>query len=125
MHQQRFNSSVFNEIADTLGEAKAAELCRHLGGVKIYVPQTIDANHPIAKAIGMEAAQTLAYYHHRTAFTLPKSYNRRARVLELWERGGMSQKEIALATEYSERHVGTIIAQHNAAIDDGQLDLFE
>lgn len=119
-------SSVFEELADAIGEPLARRLCEHLGGIELYVPVQITENHPVALAIGHKEAQIFASRFRGSHVRLPKAYNRRQRVLELSERGTMTVKEIALATDYTERHVYGILAeaaeQQQRAQD--QFDLF-
>lgn len=115
-------NSTFREIADVIGEQAARALCRHLGGTTLYVPARIGPHHPVTAAIGSKAATQLADHFRGSHLLLPKAYLRRQRVLELAENTDMTVREIALATDYTERHVYAIL--EGARKDDGQLDLF-
>lgn len=112
---------LFQEIAELIGEAAAQKLCAQLGGIQLYVPKQIGHNHPIAAAIGMGNAAKMAERFGGEALPLPKAHNRRARVLELRAQGDMTIQQIALATDYSERHVYDIL---NSPVDDRQMSLF-
>ncbi len=116
------DNSTFREIADVIGEAAAHTLCRHLGGTTLYVPARIGPHHPVAAAIGSVSAQQLADHFRGSHLLLPKAFLRRTRVLELARSTQMTVREIALATDYTERHVYAILEQ--ARRDDRQLDLF-
>ncbi|MFZ5747675.1 MAG: hypothetical protein ACOY45_08435 [Pseudomonadota bacterium] len=97
------------EIAQVIGEAAVVQLCEALGGTRTYVPRLIPANHPIALAIGGRAAAALADHYYGTYLDLPKAHNRRARAVELATSGGLTQKQAALAADYSERHLRRLL----------------
>lgn len=123
MAAQLFASSTFSEIAEVIGDAAARTLCEHLGGTTLYVPAQIGHNHPVCVAVGFKAARTFAEHFRGSHLQLPKAYLRRQRVLELRQTTDMTVREIALATDYTERHVYEILAGERE--DDGQLDLFD
>ncbi len=116
-------SSIFREIVEVIGDADARLLCDRLGGTTLYVPAHIAASHPICQVIGARAAKQLSEHFRGSHLQLPKAYHRRQKVLELRATTDMTVKEIALATDYTERHVYDILAAHRE--DDGQLDLFD
>jgi len=118
-----FSSSTFSEIAEVIGEAAARTLCEHLGGTTLYVPAQIGTHHPVTAAIGAKAAKIFADHFRGSHLQLPKAFLRRQRVMELKRTTEMTVKEIALATDYTERHVYDILAGERE--DDGQLDLFD
>lgn len=117
-----FSGSTFAEIAEVIGDPAARMLCEHLGGTTLYVPAGISASHPVSIAIGPKAARAFAEHFRGSHLQLPKAYLRRRRVLELRRGTDMTVREIALATDYTERHVYDILAGERE--DDGQLDLF-
>ena len=78
--------------------------------------------HPVTAAIGAKAARELAEHFRGSHLQLPKAYLRRQRVLELRAGTDMTIAQIALATDYTERHVHNILSASRE--DDGQLDLF-
>lgn len=113
-------SDIFWSVAAVIGESAAEELCRKLGGARLYIPGTIGAHHPITVAIGAENAAKIAEHFHRTILALPKGLSRRERVLEYRRTTDMTVQEIALATDYTEAGVYKILAEERG----GQLDLF-
>lgn len=116
------DNSTFDEIAQVVGEAPARALCDHLGGTTLYVPAQVGVHHPIAVAIGMDAAARFSSHFRGSHLQLPKTYLRRQKVIELRRTTRMTVREIALACDYSEFHVYTILKQDRG--DDGQLDMF-
>ena len=108
----------FAEIADVIGEADAHRLCEHLGGGSWYVPRRISPRHPFAEVIGTAKAQALADAFVGTQLDLPKAHTRRQRAIEMAERGGLSQRDIALATDYTQRHIRNILADHRESVQD-------
>lgn len=122
------NSEVYQELSAAIGEEATDRLLRALGGTRLNVPAVVPADHPIVDAIGMDAAKLLASEFGRITLHLPKGYNRRQRVIDLYERklagSEMTLKQIAIATDYTERHVDNIIADYRREKDDGQLSLF-
>ena len=52
-------AGVLAEVADALGEDKARVLAKAFGGRRLYVPSKVQAEHPIALALGHPAAEEL------------------------------------------------------------------
>ncbi|QUM72203.1 hypothetical protein [Sphingopyxis granuli] len=104
-----------------IGSADAARLCDKLGGTHLYIPASPGPNHPLVIAIGPKAAQLMADRFTSETLQLPKAYHRRRLVLQLAEDPKLTLRDIALATDYSERHVIRIIAEQR---DDRQGELF-
>lgn len=117
------DSAIFDEIAAAIGSEDARRLCARLGGTQLYVPASVGHNHPIAAAIGPKAAKLLCAHFVGNMLPLPKAHHRKARVIALAAAGGMTIREIALATDYTDRHVYNILAESRE--DDGQLELFD
>lgn len=59
------------EMADWIGAAATLRLTAAFGGQHLYVPLSIAVDHPIAQAIGIDAAQRLAYAYGRDRLDLP------------------------------------------------------
>ncbi|HEX7821065.1 MAG TPA: hypothetical protein VF463_10650 [Sphingobium sp.] len=114
------SSEIFRSLADVIGVEGAEKLCRTLGGSRIYVPAIIGEHHPIHVAVGKENADRIAEHFHRTVLSLPKGLSRRERVLEYRRTTRMTIREIALATDYTEKTIYQILADDRG----GQLDLF-
>lgn len=115
------NSAVFDEVAAVVGSAAAVQLCKAFGGTTLYVPKALRDDHPIIAAIGREAAESLSRNFTGENLALPKMARRRAQVIALAQRGDLTQAQIALATDYSERHVNSILSESR---DTRQLDMF-
>lgn len=83
---------VLREIADVIGLPACLELVSRWGGRDLYVPEHIDRMHPIAFAIGYEAAQKLAAEYPRCTLSLPIERNatidlRNALIYQEWKDG--------------------------------------
>lgn len=115
-------SLVYSRIAREIGETSARRLIDAFGGTSLFVPANIVDSHPIAQAIGRLASDRLSTEFRGENLHLPKSLYRRDKVIELWENTEMNKKQIALATGYTSKWVGQIIADHEG--DARQLKLF-
>jgi hypothetical protein len=115
------DSSIFDLIAQVIGSADARRLCNKLGGTHLYVPAAPGPNHPLVIAIGPGPAKLMAEHFTGDTLQLPKAHHRRRRVLELAADPNLSLRDIALATDYSQRHVIRILAESR---DDRQGELF-
>ncbi|PAL25498.1 hypothetical protein [Sphingopyxis sp. GW247-27LB] len=122
-HSRIFNSAIFDEVAAVIGSGPATKLCDRFGGTILYVPRVAANNHEIAVVIGAELAQLLCDRFAGSDLLLPKAYHRRQRVIELLKEGKLSIRAIALATDYTERHVHNIKA--DSIEDDGQGNLLD
>lgn len=130
MHElRRLDSAVFDQVAAVIGSGDALKLCNRFGGTSLYVPHNVHEAHPIADAIGIDAAKLLSATFTGESLALPnisrrrETHNRRRRVLELSADRRMSAKAIALATGYTERHVHNIVGESGG--DPRQLKLFD
>ncbi len=117
------DSAIFDQVAAVIGSGDAVRLCERLGGTPLYVPASVGVNHPISIAIGAAAAKLLCEHFKGEQLQLPKAWHRKRRVMELAaQEPKLTLAEIALATDYTQRHVIRILAESKE--DDGQLDLF-
>lgn len=120
------------EIAEVAGEEAALALAQAYGGVRIYIPPTVDADHWISKLIGHEAALrvcdrlTAGLAGRRVDLPLgPTGNNATFRAMQAHADrmiiAGRSERDIAMATGYTTRQV----RRRRAAIrDDRQMNLF-
>jgi hypothetical protein len=122
-HSRIFNSAIFDEVAAVIGSGPAAKLCDRFGGTYLYVPHVAANNHEIAVVIGLELAELLSERFAGANLLLPKAYHRKQRVIALLREGKLSIRAIALATDYTERHVHNIKAE--SMEDDGQGSLLD
>jgi len=65
-------------LRSTLGAVAFVKLCEALGGTRVYIPVTISDDHPIAQAIGSEAAERLRRYFYRDTIRIPLGRDERA-----------------------------------------------
>lgn len=124
-------SHVFREIAGAVGEETALLLIKEFGGIALYIPENMGNDHPVAVALGPRRAKDVHEYFAGVYLKLPKDpfrarsiAERRSNVIALFEAGEMTVKQIALATDFTERHVYRILASRMNQ-NCNQLDLFE
>lgn len=110
------------ELAEAVGPEAALILQRDWGGIRLYVPRSLDGRHPIALAIGMEAACKLCQWRPGEQLLLPSLYAQRSRKAMIAAAKG-SHAHIARALGVTERHVRGVKAGARDA-DPGEPDLF-
>lgn len=113
-------------LADIIGMEAALLLVKRFSGVPLYIPSASAKEHTIANVIGQEAFEKLAGYFPHETIRLPKydSVERQLahqKVVSM-KREGQSNREIALALNYTQRYVEMLVSEHR---DEIQLDLFE
>ena len=118
------------DIADIIGDEAARKLADAFGGTILYVPPVPGVNHPIAVAIGVDAADRLGAHVGGERMLIPKEAARRARVLELRKYHSLTVAQIARQTAYSERHVYRLLRNeaddfHPGEADDPQTSIFD
>lgn len=106
------------EMAQIIGVTHALTLARHFGGVRLYVPVTMTAEHMIARLIGFEAACRLAReYGGQPDLWIPRAQGWAMRAL-LGQRNaeirakrkrGASLRQLAMEYALTERRIYTII----------------
>ena len=117
---------MFEQLVEVIGEKAAEALCNAWGGLRVYVPGSVDDRHPIYFAIGMEAALRLCERWSGETLTIPKlDHLRRARrnqqiVAEY--RAGATGSQLARRFGLHECHVYALIARYDAR---RQRGLFE
>lgn len=124
MNGRRTGSAWFDELVGVIGAAATRRLCDAYGGARLYVPARMSPNDPIAREIGLTAAQKLSHYSGGQTIDLPKSHVRKRRARQLLAEGDMSMRDIALATDYTERRLYQLQAERREAEASGQGDLF-
>jgi len=118
-----FNSAIFDEVAAVIGSGPTAKLCDRFGGTSLYIPRSAANNHEITLVIGPDLTAVLCERFAGENLQLPKAFHRKQRAIELLKEGKLSIKAIALATDYSERHVHNIKVESQE--DDGQGNLLD
>jgi uncharacterized protein (DUF433 family) len=117
---------ILREFADLIGLPATLRLVESYGGVRLYVPQRLAEDHPLALLIGASAARQLAdVYGGEEHFDIPRAVAiarqvRNRRLREERDRG-MSHRDLALKYGLTERQVRNILGE---AVDDRQAELF-
>lgn len=62
------------EIADVVGVDATLALTQAVGGLRLHVPASVDADHPIAQAMGLEKAQALCKAFGLHYFPVPRGH---------------------------------------------------
>lgn len=121
-----------DELIDAIGIEATLTLVERFGGVRIYVPEagTLTEDHPIVRAIGLEAAQRLARMWPQERPYLPRAVaelrRRRDEALVADLDAGMSFSQAARKYRLTERQVYSIkaAAPARAEIKQRQAGLF-
>jgi hypothetical protein len=96
-------------LAQSLCPQIAFDLVEHFAGLQLPIPKTIYWDHPIAEALGFEAAQALVSYAEGGVLYIPSHHPvRRVKIklqIETLIKRGMSRPTIALCLGISDRHV--------------------
>ena len=111
------------ELAEVVGPEAALILQRDWGGIRLYVPRNLDESHPIALAIGWDAALKLCQWRPGEQLLLPSLYAARSRKAMIAAAKG-SHAQIARALGVTERHVRGVKAGAREEADTNQDDLF-
>lgn len=113
------------EIAEVVGLEAAIRLAEHWPGIRLFVPQRVHLQHPIALAIGMRAAEQLAARYGGETVCVPKAerYLRAIRNAEIVRRYRAGESAATLARHFGvhENHVYALVARQTA---EQQGDLF-
>lgn len=117
------------EIVEIIGEAAALKLVKHFGGTTPRLPaiRNINAEHPLAQCIGIEALTLLAVetgggrwlYIAKCARGLREARNRE--IVLLYSQG-VPVAELALRYHLSDRQIWNILG--STVVDDRQVSLF-
>lgn len=103
---------VAHEIARIIGEFDAVRLCRRFGSRRLYIPQVITHDHPIALCIGFEQAERLAASFGGDSLDIPCLAVRRIRSIHqqiISDAEHMSQKQLAEKYRRSPRQIRNIL----------------
>lgn len=125
---------VVKEIAAVIGLPSCLELVSRWGGRDLYVPENIGREHPIAFAIGLEAAQKLSAEFASCTLSLPiernatidlrnelifKEWKDGASVLRLSHRWGLTRPGIdAVLAKMKEREADARLRSSNPPNDE-------
>jgi len=99
-------------IAEQVGVDIAKKIVKAYGGTRLYIPQTVKPDHPLAVMIGFDNAVKLGQYFFGERVIIPKRYNSmdyiRSAVPKLYNKG-WKVRDIALAMDCCERTVFSIL----------------
>lgn len=103
------------EMAEWIGAPATLRLIAAFGGGELYVPMSMPDDHPIAHAIGIDAARRLAAIYGRERLDLPAgnaalAAARRSQVLAQVEAGALSKQQAARQLGTSTRYVRQLLA---------------
>lgn len=118
--------ALLRDIADAFGDEVALALARQWGGQYLRLPAEAEADHPIARALGVPVLRFLIDRHDRLErIVIPKGPRedarlRRRMIAEMTARGA-TVNEIAAATGL---HVRSVHAAKARLRDDRQRELF-
>ncbi|MBL8499573.1 MAG: hypothetical protein JNL77_03150 [Nitrosomonas sp.] len=114
------------EMEQHIGIKAVLLLVAKCGGVGLYVPREISADHAIARLIGIDAAEKLASVYGGEELQLPKMLAAsiaRRNVEIRSEYRTHSQRQLALKYHLTERQIRNIVTGGNGE-DDSQMGLF-
>lgn len=114
------------EMEQLIGTKAVLLLVAKYGGVRLYVPQKISAEHELAKLIGIDAAEKLARNYGGGTHEIPKallaSIDRRNTEIKN-EYKMLSQRQLARKYGLTERQIRNIVTGGNGE-DQNQMGLF-
>lgn len=101
------------DLKELLGQEAAEALMQKRGGVDIFVPQKITAEHALAKLLGVAAAARLCNAYAQTYITVPNGRKQKPKngaARELLAKG-VPARDVALELGLTERYVRDILAR--------------
>ena len=110
-----------DELETAMGEKAFVTLLKHKGGLRLYVPKQMHADHMIAILVGIDAALALAELAGGEFVDLPTlaRYDRQAqreRIVGLRKKG-LSIDMVAWECKCARRYVSQVCREHREEID--------
>lgn len=104
-----------HELVNLIGLRATMALVEHWGGIRVYVPEHADAEHPFVKRLGREAANRLCREYARETLSVPRAYHALKAALyrqmrDDYHRGSKSAAELAREHGMTERWVYAIVS---------------
>lgn len=103
------------EVVDLVGLPATLKLVEHFGGaIAVYVPREIEADHPLAHAVGPAAARKLSsLYGGDYLRNIPRCARGLRRIRDVEIRARRTEGAFRLALEFglTERQIWTIFAE--------------
>lgn len=116
---------ILRELCELIGIQPTMTLVEEYGGVRLYVPQKLNDEHPLVKLIGWQNAQKIVDLRGGETLEIPKAeaVMRQARNIEIRSLyPALSQRQLALKYNTTERNIRLILGE--CARNDGQMELF-
>jgi hypothetical protein len=110
--------SPWRQLVLLIGEAAALQLEEALGGRRVFVPRKLGDHHPIAAAIGLQLALSIAGAFGGEHLDIPLSAGRRARIVKL-KASGLSVEQVRSRVGCSRRLVFLALAEAKAGAGTG------
>ena len=102
-------TNIIDEIGYVIGVTATMRFLALFGGTKLYIPEVMHKDHPIALGIGLDAATKLSETFSREHIDVPEGddFNRLQRVRRIAGllRIGTSPRDVAMLVGISTRHV--------------------
>ena len=106
-----------HDVIDIIGVPATLKLVEHFGGIVLYVPAELNADHRIVKVIGLRAATMLWEHYQTDAIEVPRCHEalRLARNAEIRARhhSGATVEQLALDYGLTMRSVWYILADED------------
>lgn len=103
------------EVKEVIGMDGAMNLVRGFGGIRIFVPKRLRADHRLVVSLGLEAAQRLSHYFGGEILAVPRAVKalQQRRNREIISQYGRSVSVRLLAQEHqlTERQIYSILAK--------------
>lgn len=117
------------DLIDCIGAEATGVLVDRRGGVTLNVPTRPDPEHWLHQALGAEAYHKLVHHYRGEEIWIPRCQAalhalKKQQIID-GKAAGESTVDLALKHGVSDRYVRNVLAEHRAAIDEDQLDLFE
>ena len=107
-------SNETQEVLNLIGEDAFTKLCMVFGGTRLHISNSQRSRQRLNVIVGEDSAEKIIFNHQGTALTLPmlSSLEIKRRHLEIIEdfKSGMSQRDIAIKYDLTDRQVRRIIA---------------
>ncbi|WP_049780328.1 hypothetical protein [Aromatoleum aromaticum] len=108
-------TNLIDDIGAAIGTTATLRLLALFGGTRLYVPETLDADHVIARALGLEPAQRLSAVFAREQLDLADAEDylrlRRVRRVAGLLRAGAGARDVADLVGVSTKQVGRYRAE--------------
>lgn len=102
-------TSTLDDLAEVIGFTATLHLLALFGGTRIYIPETLPADHFLVRALGQHVAQTLSDHYAREQLEIPHAESfallQRTRHVAALIRSGLDTVAIATLVGISNRQL--------------------